>query len=83
MRRLMLLLTVAALACANIGCLAVVATETVATASKRVEVVDGQLYVIDLATNTAKPVRLVKQSEVITEVTSETTAEATLDETNP
>ena len=83
MRRLMLTLTVTVLAFANIGCLAVVATETVETASKRVEVVDGQLYVIDLATNTAKPVRLLKECEVIKEVSSDSTAELTLNEANP
>ena len=83
MRRLMVLAMVAVLACANIGCLAVVATETVATSSKRVEVVDGQLYIIDLAKNTAKRVQIVKECEVITEVTTEANTEVTLDENQP
>ncbi len=83
MRRVILSLAVALLACANAGCLAVVASETLEASTKRVAVVDGQMYVINLETNTAKPVRMVKSCEVVTEDALETTTEATLDETQP
>ena len=83
MRRVILSLVVALLACANTGCLAVVATETLEASTKRVAVVDGQMYVVNLETNTAKPVRMVKRCEIITEDALETTTEVTINETQP
>ena len=71
MRRLMLSLVMVLLACANVGCLAVVANETLEASTKRVAVVDGQMYIIDLEANTAKKVHMVKESEVITETTAD------------
>ena len=83
MRRLILSLTVMLLACANVGCLAVVANETLEASTKRVAVVDGQMYIIDLETNTANKVHMVKESEVITEADSETITEATAADARP
>ena len=83
MRRLMLSLVMVLLACANVGCLAVVANETLEASTKRVAVVDGQMYIIDLEANTAKKVHMVKESEVITEADSETITETTADEAKP
>ena len=71
------------MACANVGCLAVVANETLETSTKRVAVVDGQMYIIDLEANTAKKAYTVKESEVTTEADSETIAERTTDEARP
>ena len=83
MRRLMLSLVMVLLACAYVGCLAVVANETLEASTKRVAVVDGQMYIIDLEANTAKKVHMVKESEVITEADSETITETTADEAKP
>ncbi|MFH0981365.1 MAG: hypothetical protein V2A79_07495 [Planctomycetota bacterium] len=80
MRRSVLLMGAALLACANIGCLAVVSNETLAASSRRVAVVDGQMYVIDLQNNTAKRVRLVPEGEVSIELPSETEPETTASE---
>ena len=71
MRRLRFLLTAALLACVNIGCLAVVSTETVATSGKRVAVLDGEVYIIDLADNTATRVRMTEAGEPVTETNIE------------
>ena len=83
MRRLMLSAMVLLAAGANLGCLAVVSNETLAASTKRVAVVEGQMYIIDLETHTAKTVKMVREAEVITETTVETTSEATIDEAHP
>ena len=87
MRRVRFLLTAVLLACANIGCLAVVATETVATSGKRVAVLDGEVYIIDLSDSTATRVRMVEADEPIAEtdieVKSETATPVVVDGAKP
>ncbi|MCP4592293.1 MAG: hypothetical protein GY842_16290 [bacterium] len=75
MRKWMLILVVACLACANIGCLAVVANETLETSSKRIGMVEGQMYIIDVEKNTATRVEIVQDRAEFTEVTEATSSE--------